>query len=144
MTDHHMSTYSSSLSRTVLVVTCGLSQLLGMSLEKLLLTSFGTGLGPTLQDATGLLGCRERQGLILHPEMNYFSLTSKAVLHASFLRVMGELFSRQQWTGAGETFLPFMQQLAEESTCRGSCCLVCCYFCFSLSAVVTGVAFTGC
>lgn len=64
-----------------------------MSLEKLLLASFGAALGLTLQDATGSLACGEGWDLILHAEMNYFSLTSKAVLHSSFLRVMGSIFS---------------------------------------------------
>lgn len=73
---------------TVFVVTCVPSQLLGMSLEELLWPSFGAGLGPTRQDA----GHVERD-LILQAEMNYFSLTSKAVLHTSFLRVMGSIFS---------------------------------------------------
>lgn len=74
------------------MITYGLSQLLRMLLEKLLLTSFGAGLGPTLQDALGLFACREGWDLILHAGMNYFSLTSKAVLHASFLRVMATIF----------------------------------------------------
>lgn len=83
------------------MVTCGPSQLLRMSLEKLLLTSFGAGLGPTLEDAAGLLACGEGRDLILHAEMNYFSLTSKAVLHASFLRVMGSVCSLAVDRGRG-------------------------------------------
>lgn len=37
--------------------------------------------------------CGEGPDLILQAEMNYFSLMSKAVPHASFLRVMGSIFS---------------------------------------------------
>lgn len=43
---------------TAFMLAYGLSQLLGMSLEKLLLTSFGAGLGPTLQDAARLFAGR--------------------------------------------------------------------------------------
>lgn len=75
-------------------------------------------MGPTFQDAAGLLVCGEGWALILHPEMNYFSLTSNAELRASFLRVMGSILSPAVFWGQ-ETFLSFMQQLVGESTCWG-------------------------
>lgn len=116
----------------------------GFVIGKVLVDIIWAGLSPMLRDAVGLLACGPLgRDLILDGEISYFSLTSKALLHTSFQGWWGG-FSHWQWTGAWETFVPFMQQLVEESTCRGSCCWECCYFCFSLSAVVTGVTFTGC
>lgn len=101
----------------------------------------GDFFGPALWNSEGLLACGERWDVIFMLKQIILAWRPKLCCTINSLGWQ-EVFSHQQCLGARETFLPFLQQLAEESTCRGSRCLVCCYFCFSLSAVVTGVAFT--
>lgn len=92
-------------------------------------------------DCTGLLAWGAGWDLMSILKQNILAWHPKlcCVLHSLGWQ---EVFSHRQCIRAGETFLPLVQQLAGESTCWGSHCLVCCYSCFSLSAVVTGVAFT--
>lgn len=98
--------------------------------------------GVPLQDAVGLLACGEGWDLILHAEMSYFSLTSNTVLRASFLRVMGSILSPAV-LGPGKHSCPSCNNWQGRAPARGSHCLVCCYLCFRLSAVVTEVTITG-